>query len=105
MTFAMAVKRLPKCCVGSLDFLSHRTVADLRAIVQHELDLYEEGEETDIRHARDVRSCRRFLDATRPVCVLCSTSHETDAERLRCFASGKSLIVRPARAGERGLGE
>lgn len=66
MTFKQALKRLPRCAEGNFDFLSHKTIADLRFIVRHELDLWEEGQETDIRTAQDVAACRRFLDQIHP---------------------------------------
>lgn len=61
MTFAAAMRRLPRCCAGGFDPGSHKTVADLRALVQHEIDLHDEGDETEIATAADLRACARFL--------------------------------------------
>jgi hypothetical protein len=64
MTFYAAFHRLPMCVVGNFDALTHKTVADLRYIVQHELDMFREGQETDILTKRDERLCRKFLADT-----------------------------------------
>ncbi len=64
MTFYAAFHRLPMCVVGNFDPLVHKTVADLRYIVRHELDMFEEGQETDIRTKRSEQACRKFLADT-----------------------------------------
>ena len=58
--FEMARKSLPNC-VGGFDPFSHKTILDLCWMVRHELDLHEEGEETDIKNKTDVAACKRFL--------------------------------------------
>ena len=58
--FALAILCLPVEIVASFDPLTHKTIADLVYIVRHELDLYNEGEETDL--TRDsLADCRKFL--------------------------------------------
>ena len=52
---------LPIAVIGTYDPLQHKTVEDLCALVQHELDLFEEGEDTDIKNIRDVLACQKFL--------------------------------------------
>lgn len=58
--FAEARRGLPACVQG-FDPLGHTTVSDLVFMVQHELDMLQEGEETDIRSAADTKVCQRFL--------------------------------------------
>lgn len=58
--FTKAFKAVPMCCNG-FDAMHQTTVADLVFMVQHEIDLYEEGDETDIRNGRDLKACRRFV--------------------------------------------
>lgn len=52
---------LPMCVIGTFDPLTHKTLEDLRFIVRHEMDLYEEGEPNEIRNDNDLKACRRFL--------------------------------------------
>lgn len=59
--FDVLFSYLPNCVVGSFDPLAHKTLSDLRFITQHELDLYEEGEDNDIRDTVDLKNCRTFL--------------------------------------------
>lgn len=59
-TFANVVKQMP-VCLGGYDALAMTTLADLAAMTQFEIDLYAEGEESDIRSSRDLRSCRQYL--------------------------------------------
>jgi L-ribulose-5-phosphate 3-epimerase UlaE len=62
MTFEAALKKVPACAIGNVDLVGgHKTVADLRYCVRHELDMWEEGQETDIKSKRDVEACRQFL--------------------------------------------
>ncbi len=66
MTFKAAIKKLPKC-IGGLDLVGqHKTVADLRFLVQHEIDLFNEGQETDIQGRKDLLECGKFLFETAP---------------------------------------
>lgn len=59
--FEAALRDLPLAVFGSYDALYHKTVSDLVWIAQHELDLYEEGEETDIRSKAQVAQVRKFI--------------------------------------------
>ena len=59
--YAKALKQLPKCCIGTLD-QHHTTIEDLVWIVQHEVDLYEDGEENDIANKRQLNQCRRYIE-------------------------------------------
>ncbi len=61
MTFEAARKKLPGVLIGSYDPLTHRTVSDLRYLACHELDLFYEGEETDIKTNRQLNQVRDFL--------------------------------------------
>jgi len=53
--FEVALKNLPRTVIGNYDPLTHKTVSDLVWIARHELDMYQEGQETDIRSARKPR--------------------------------------------------
>lgn len=60
--FKVALRLLPRAAELSFDQFAQTTVADLCWIVQHEIDLYNEGQDgCDIRTARDLAACRRFL--------------------------------------------
>ncbi len=39
---------IPTFIIGSIDPLQHKTREDITALIQHEVNLYEEGEETDL---------------------------------------------------------
>lgn len=65
MTVAQLFKRMPKCLVGSYDALRHKTPTDFAALAEHELDLFQEGEDTDIRNERDRLACVKFLQLCR----------------------------------------
>lgn len=54
-------KGFPTCCAGGIDPLQHKTISDFVRLVQHELDMYEEGEETDIQTAKQLAECKRFI--------------------------------------------
>lgn len=54
-----AIREFPVCCAGSLD--QEETIADYVATVKHEINLYEEGEETDILTARDLKACKAYI--------------------------------------------
>ena len=62
MIFKAALKKLPKAVIGSFDPLAHKTVEDLVALVEHEINLHEEGEDNDIRTNRDMIVCKNFLE-------------------------------------------
>ncbi len=58
--FKTAFNRLP-ACIGGFDAFNHKTVEDLGWLVLLEVDLYHEGEETDIRNRRDYKACQNYL--------------------------------------------
>jgi len=60
-SFEDARKELPIPVIGNFDPLTHKTVADLVYIAQHELDLYAEGEDTDIRSTVQAGTVREFI--------------------------------------------
>jgi len=66
MTYDAAVKALPGALIGSYDPRSHLTVAALLRMAQHEIDLWNEGEETDIRSAREANAVRRYMAQLSP---------------------------------------
>lgn len=59
--FREALKALPRAVERSYDPLQHKTISDLVHLVRHELDLYEEGEETDIRSWKQAAVCLAYL--------------------------------------------
>lgn len=59
--FAAALKKLPSCAMGNFDPLTHTTIADLRYCVQHELDMFYEGEDSEIQNTREADKCRAYL--------------------------------------------
>lgn len=61
VSYQEALKRLPKSLAGSFDPLTHKTVSDLASLAQHELNLYEEGEPSEIRNAAMQRVVARYL--------------------------------------------
>jgi hypothetical protein len=63
MTFKRALTLLPDCLASGLDLTGqHKTVADLRFMAQHELDLHNEG---DIELTfRNKQAIERFLQHT-----------------------------------------
>jgi hypothetical protein len=66
MTFDTLLKRMPLCLAGSLDVVGqHRTASDLAWLAQHEIDLFDEGEESDIRNSRERDSAVRFMELCR----------------------------------------
>lgn len=60
--FKQALRAFPKFLM-SFDALSHKTTSDLVFLARHELDLYEEGEETDIRTPAELAKVRQFVRA------------------------------------------
>lgn len=58
--FDKARRELPRC-VGGFDPLGHKTVQDLVSLAQHELDLYHEGEENDIRTPKQLAAVKAFV--------------------------------------------
>ena len=66
-SFEDALSRLPKF-IGGIDPLGHKTISDLAFLVQHEIDLWVEGESNEIECPRRTdttkryQRCRAFLD-------------------------------------------
>lgn len=58
-------KAMPRC-VGGYDPMSHKMVNDLVWLARHELDLYQEGEETDIRTSKQAQAVRSFIQKFGP---------------------------------------
>ena len=52
--FRVALAKMPTF-MGGFDPCQHTTLEDLRWMTIHEVDLYEEGEESDIRSAADLK--------------------------------------------------
>lgn len=62
-SFDEALRRMPKLLFGSLDYSYHKTLADLHYLAQHELDLWQEGEESDIHNDRDAQQVKKWMEA------------------------------------------
>ncbi len=58
--FQKAAKQVPACCLG-FDQFQHKTISDLVFMVQHEVDLYEEDDESDIRTKAQLTACKNFI--------------------------------------------
>lgn len=58
--FKQALKAMPRC-IGGIDPWIHETPADLAFLALLQLDLYEEGEESDIRTRRQYLAAKRFV--------------------------------------------
>jgi hypothetical protein len=59
--FQLACKSMPRGLYAGMDFLGqHKTVSDLRFAAQHEIDLFEEGDDNALP-ANDVRAIRRWM--------------------------------------------
>lgn len=65
MTFKQAWRKLPACITGT-DPLGHTTIADLYSLVLLQVDLYLEGDESDITTQRQLEQCQRYVEMTRP---------------------------------------
>jgi hypothetical protein len=61
MTFKEARKRIPRCVEGNYDSLTHTTIEDLAFCTQHELDLYYEGEDNEIKNERNAVIAKRYF--------------------------------------------
>jgi hypothetical protein len=62
--FRVALDKKPVFMMG-FDSLSHTTLKDLHWLTIHEVDLYDEGEESDIRSAADLKAVlawRKYLE-------------------------------------------
>ncbi len=60
ITFDQAMKKSPRLLMNGFDPLAHTTVRDLFHLAQHELDLYEEGEPTDIKTRKQFHAVQVF---------------------------------------------
>ena len=78
MTFGELVERMPIQLVGSFDALRHKTPADLARLAEHEIDLFDEGEESDIKTHRERFDVRAFL-----LMCLCSMDEQKVRGRRR----------------------
>jgi hypothetical protein len=58
--FKTALYELPNCITG-YDALTHLTPDDLAWLVLLQIDLREEGEESDIKTNRQLVQCRRYV--------------------------------------------
>lgn len=60
-SFDDLVASMPIELVGSLDLMKHRKPSHLARIARHELDLFDEGEESDIEDQAGRRTVERFM--------------------------------------------
>lgn len=59
--FHSACTTMPRALYAGMDFLGqHKTVADLRFAGQHEIDLFEEGDDNALS-ARDIKAIRCWM--------------------------------------------
>lgn len=63
-TFEKALEEMPDCLMG-YDPFQQKTIDDLIWMGQHEIDLYEEGEETDIENKRQLGQVRKWMSKMR----------------------------------------
>jgi hypothetical protein len=67
MTFEEALKIMPNFLSGGLDPCSHKTAADLGNLAEHQMDMYDEGEDSDITTSQEREQARQFLLKVRTV--------------------------------------
>lgn len=60
-SWSSAVAHMPLSIIGNFDPLQHTSFSDCAYCAQHELDMYEEGEETDIKSEREAKRVRTYL--------------------------------------------
>src|ERR1035437_4295126 len=60
--FNDALKAMPASVAGNYDTFSHKTLGDLAYIAQHELDMFREGQETDIKSASEAKRVMSYRD-------------------------------------------
>lgn len=60
ITMAEAEKEMP-ALIGGIDYWYHKTPADLGWLVLLQLDLYFEGEDSEIKTKGDLKRCQRYL--------------------------------------------
>lgn len=58
--FDNAFKKFPDF-IGGLDPLADKTVTDLVNRVQFEIDLYEEGEDSDIKNFKHMEQAKKYI--------------------------------------------
>jgi hypothetical protein len=61
--FDMAVARMPRCLGGFDPVGQHKTLADLRFMAQTQVDLYHEGEVSDISSTRQLHAVKGYISA------------------------------------------
>lgn len=62
MTMQDAVSTMPVCLMGGFDPHYHNTIELLRELGQHELDMFDDGEETDIQSDAEYRQVDRWME-------------------------------------------
>jgi hypothetical protein len=60
--FQEAISAMPGAVIGNFDPIGHTNTGDLAWIAQHELDMYQEGEETDITSEAEAFRVRAYRD-------------------------------------------
>jgi len=58
--FEKAYKELPAYCNG-YDSLYHKTANDLAWLVLLQIDLFDEGEDSEIRNIRQYNQCKKYV--------------------------------------------
>lgn len=61
LAFGELVRRMPKACVGNFDPAAMKTVDDLAFCARFEMDLYEEGESSDIKSDEQYAKVAKYL--------------------------------------------
>lgn len=61
MDFDKAFKKLPSFITG-FDQFHHKTAEDLGWLVLLQIDLYKEGEESDITNHRQLKQAEKYID-------------------------------------------
>lgn len=64
--YRKALNNLPRC-IGGIDYAYHVTVDDLVFLVEHEINLFNEGEESDIYTQTQLKQCSRYVDKWSPL--------------------------------------
>lgn len=62
--FEVALRAFPRCIIGGLDPLGHKTVSDLVYQALHELDMFNEGQDGAIS-AREAAIVKKFVQKFR----------------------------------------
>ena len=61
MTRDEALRKAPGHLIGGYDPWEHKTADDIGWLVLREVDLYDEGEETEVKNERDRMKALRFV--------------------------------------------